>query len=277
MVFLAAVLSGCSSDRSLDISAPTEQENVSVPLDPATEEEAADSSTSTDGITTIKTFPFPSEYSYLGDVAYDSASDTVWTFAGDSNSLDTLLQIDLQDGSVLNSADNPSFFLNHGSEVAFDGEYLWATTYGSSNGESQSYIFKLDTSGNILEQIPCPSTDTGGYCEGLAWDGQYLWTGASDNKSLVRYDPSTGETTAYENFWDTIGYGIDIGYDFVSGQLLVKKDGKFIYIDSQSVEILYEERYDGSISKGDWTGELFWFADTWKLMMTNVLLDPATE
>ncbi len=48
--------------------------------------------------------------------------------------------------------------------LAWDGQYLW-------NADSFGYIYKLDTSGNVIEYFEAPGDDP----NGLAWDGEYLW------------------------------------------------------------------------------------------------------
>ena len=68
---------------------------------------------------------------------------------------------------MLTSFDSPG---KVSSDLAWDGTYLW------NLDKADGKIYKLDTSGNVIDSINAP-----GYINqysasgGLAWDGTYIW------------------------------------------------------------------------------------------------------
>ena len=205
----------------------------------------------------IKKLPFPSGITWIGDMAYDKATSSLWALTGNNASLNTLTQIDINNGSVLASNSNNNWSINHSSSLAYDGQYLWATSYGTSNGVPQSYIYKLSTGGAILTQFACPATTTGGYCNGLAWDGSALWSGASDNKNLTRFGTEGSIQTQYVNVFTTVGLNnLDIAFDTISNRLIITKDG-VKYIDPLTGTITNTVAVY-TVHGGAWDGALYW-------------------
>lgn len=205
----------------------------------------------------VKTIPFPAGISGVSDIVYDSATQSLLVFAYElSSKVVKIIRVDPSSGVVLHTTPivNPNFYMNHASEFTKAGSYYYGTSYGTGNGGSQSYVYKIDLLGNILASFPCPATSTGGFCEGLAWDGQYLWSGASDNKSLTQFSTS-GSVQANITPWNTISIR-DLSYDTATNQLLVVKGGRLRRIDP--VTAIEVSSSSGFREGGDWDGNLFW-------------------
>lgn len=209
--------------------------------------------------TIIKTLPYPAGITGISDVVYDSSSQSLFLFIYDvlnNWKVTKIIQVNPLSGETLSTTDitNPDFFINHASEFTKAGDYYYGTSSGWSNGTPQSLIYKIDINGNIISSFPCPATNTGGFCEGLAWDGTYLWTGASDNKDIVQFS-TDGTIQKTITLFNTIGIG-DISYN--NGKVIVSKDNYIYQVDPQS-STTSNEFYIGSFKTGDWDGQLFWF------------------
>jgi len=209
-----------------------------------------------------KTIPYPTGITGISDVVYDSSSQTLFLFVYDTLNnwkVTKIIQINPSSGAIINTTIiiNPDFFMNHASEFIKAGNYYYGTSYGWSNGVPQSVIYKIDLNGNIVLTFPCPATNTGGFCEGLAWDGTSLWTGASDNKNIVQFS-TDGTVQKTITPFNTVGVG-DIAYN--NGKLIVSKDNYIYQIDPQSNTII-NQFYTGYTKKGDWGGQLFWFINS---------------
>ena len=208
----------------------------------------------------VRTLPFPAGISGVSDVVFDSASQAFLLFAYDVLSnwkVTKIIQIDYLSGATLSTTTivNPDFFMNHASEFVKAGDYYYGTSYGWSNGVPQSLIYKIDLNGNIVSTFPCPATSTGGFCEGLAWDGQYLWSGASDNKNLTQFSIN-GTVYATLTVLDSIG-SHDVSYDKTAQQLIVSLDNSLNrYNPVTGAEI--NNVYTGFSRVGDWDGNFFW-------------------
>ncbi len=162
--------------------------------------------------TIVKKIPYPSGVPWIGDMVYDVSDKTVWLLAGSQTVLDKFMQID-ETGAVLKTVPNSTFWINHGSELAFDGANLWATSYGWSNGVPQSYIYKIDPlTGSVATSFPCPASSTGGFCEGITWDGSQLWSATSDNRNLVSYTTNGTLQSLFLNEFSTIGTNTHLSY-----------------------------------------------------------------
>lgn len=208
----------------------------------------------------VRTLPLPAGISGVSDVVFDGASQTFLLFAYDVLSnwkVTKIIQIDYLSGATLSTTTivNPDFFMNHASEFVKAGDYYYGTSYGWNNGVPQSLIYKIDLNGNIVSTFPCPASSTGGFCEGLAWDGQYLWSGASDNKNLTQFS-ITGVTNATLTVLDSIG-SHDVSYDKAAQQLIVSLDNSLnSYNSVTGAEI--NNVYTGLSRVGDWDGNFFW-------------------
>lgn len=239
------ILSACGGDDSTHISFETEN-------NPPTEEPPPFSSGDI-----VSTIPFPQEYTWIGDLVVDGSS--AWMLAGTNITLDAFIQIDLETGAVLQVHTNSEFFLNHGSELAFDGENFRGTSYGYMNGVPQNHIFTIDQTGAIIGQMPCPTSNTGGFCEGLAWDGIHLWSGASDNRNLARFDLNGDVYLTIENLWDTIGINQDLAFNPQADHVTATHNSRLLRIDPETGSIITETALH--LFKGDRDGDYWWQAN----------------
>ena len=72
-------------------------------------------------------------------------------------------------------------------DLAYDGEFIWATNSGDGNSSLGPMIYKLDAdSGTVIESHPSIS----GHPCGLAWDGQYLWHSVFLDGTIYKLDPT---------------------------------------------------------------------------------------
>ncbi|ACM18554.1 hypothetical protein Geob_0181 [Geotalea daltonii FRC-32] len=208
----------------------------------------------------VRTIPFPAGISGVSDVVFDSSSQTLLVFAYDvldNWKVTKIIQIDYSSGATLNTTAivNPDFFMNQSSEFTKAGDYYYGTSYGNSNGVPQSFIYKIDMNGNVIASFPCPATNAGGFCEGLAWDGQYLWSGASDNKNLTQFS-TNGSVHATITAWNYIGT-TDVSYDKTMNQLIVSLNNRLHRVDPVT-GTENSSVYTGFSRVGDWDGNLFW-------------------
>lgn len=235
----------------------------------STSNQTFDNSTSHQTFSNITTTPgtikkiiaYPAGIVGVSDLVYDNPG--LWLLAergSTSGSTLELIKVDKESGQTLQTIPliNPPFSLNHASEMAWNGEFFWMTSYGWSNGIPQSYIYKVDLTGNLVATIPCPSTNTGGFCEGLAWDGIYLWTGASDNKNIVQFSTDGVGIKTLNNVFSSIGVG-DVSLKDTS-HLIISHTNYLYLIDTASMAIT-GQLYTSYSKKGDWDSQLFWFAN----------------
>lgn len=203
----------------------------------------------------VLTLPFPAGISWIGDIAYDATSNTIWFLAGNNTTLDRLVQIDTA-GNEIKGFPNSVFWLNHGSELTFDGTYLWATSYGT-NGTPQSFIYKINPqTGTVISQFACPASSTGGYCEGIVWDGTHLWSAASDNKNLVSYGTDGIVNSTYTNFFGTIGTNTHLFYKPSMSRVIAMHDS--IYIINPSTGASSSPTYMLTPHSSGWDGQNIW-------------------
>lgn len=209
---------------------------------------------------TIKTIPFPTGVTYFSDLAYDRLTNTAWLLAGnDTGKPKWFIQIDTS-GAVLkkNLLPNLPFWVNYASYLTFDGTNIWATSYGSSSGGQVSKIYTLDTSGNVLKEMPCPATTTGGYCQGIAWDGTKFWTVASDSKDLVSFFPDGTVSTKFSGMFPEISQNRNLFYDWSKSRLIASGLDS---IDTSTGNRVRTWPFNGG-GRGDWDGQYFWNINT---------------
>lgn len=72
-----------------------------------------------------------------------------------------------------------------------NGEY-WVTGAGLASNTEPNYLWRLDGSGNVLNQYTQPTSSTWGWRD-MAWDGTYLYS--SDSPVVQQIDPATGMAT----------------------------------------------------------------------------------
>ncbi len=102
----------------------------------------------------------------------------------------TIYRLSPDDGSVLSSFPYPDEF-EYCEGLAWDGTYLLACGWESSNGYG-SKIFTLDPEdGAIIESFSYPLEEP--WPHGITYDGQYIWANEFNTNSLDKLDRETGE------------------------------------------------------------------------------------
>jgi hypothetical protein len=205
----------------------------------------------------IGTFPYPDGIKTIADVYYNQETNTLFALAFHSpaDSPAAILEINYDTGAVITEIPlvDPPFSLNYSSEMVRAGQDYYTTSYGWSNGVAQSHIYKIDATGIVVETLACPAAKWDGFCEGLAWDGQFLWSGASDSRDLTRFILAGEVDRTLSNVSDTNGIK-DISYDAGKDRLVAIK-----YDINQAVDMvdpadgtMATKTLAGSINKGDW-------------------------
>jgi hypothetical protein len=75
--------------------------------------------------------------------------------------------------------------------VEFDGEYFWIT--GGNNGTDPNKLYKLDSTGNLVDIYDQPAHCTNWGWRDLTFDGTYLYGSVKENVDQI--DPATGQYT----------------------------------------------------------------------------------
>ena len=197
------------------------------------------------------TLAFPDGITTVGDVCFNEEEQTLSMLAGDDTALSEWLKIDPGTGEVLSRAPNNQTDINSGSEIACVGSAIWAT--------SDHYIYKIDpATGSTSKRINCPTTDTG-ICEGLAWDGINLWSGASDGTALSSFDTSGNIVDTIPDLWQTVNSTLDLDWDSTSDVLIAIKNGYPNIVDTVDKSLLHEATTDIG-NRGGWSGNsnIFW-------------------
>ena len=218
----------------------------------------------------IKTLPYPTGISWISDIYADSATNTFWLLGESAVTEIHLIQINSQTGEVIDSINfnDAPFFLNHASELTWDGTSFWITSYGWESGVLQSFIYKINSSGDILETLSCPASETGGLCEGITWDGDSLWSGSSDNMDIVRFSQNELVELRVEGVLDSLGTR-DVSYDSASNAILVSH-ANYLYFLNLSNLLVEKQVYTTFSRVGDWDGELYWAVNNSTLMLEGI-------
>lgn len=251
-------LAGCGNGAGV-----ATENNVATDNPPA----FSNTTTTTPSRENLSKISYPDGITWIGDLAHDSATNTIWFLAGNSIKLDRLIQMDFT-GRIINEFPNPIFWLNHGSELTFDGSDLWGTSYGSSNGNAVSTIYRIDPeTGTAEPRFACPAT-TEEWCEGITWDGSGFWSGASDNSTLVKYLPTGEVVDSIAQVTGSTGIS-DVIFDAADKRLTIVKWNSWIYtLDPVSREIS-PGRYISPGLRGFRDMQTFWRANnTTKLIET---------
>jgi len=212
--------------------------------------------------TVQKTIPFPSGITWVIDLASDRTG-TLWLLVGPNSTSPAteLVRVNSSTGQVVQTlpANNWPIFLNQNSSLAFDGEFFWATSFGSLNGVPQSFIYELDATARVIATFKCPATTTG-FCQGLARDGATFWTAGSDNSSLARFEVvgTSLQSQSFNNLWDTAGV-TDVAFDTGTRQVLVTK-GQLRFFSPQQAGVVATQSLPQT-GVGDWDSSLLWVID----------------
>jgi len=197
------------------------------------------------------TLAFPDGITTVGDVCFNEEDQTLIMLAGDDTALSEWLEVDPETGDVLSRTPNNQTDINSGSEIACVGSVIWAT--------SDDYIYKINLStGATLARIGCPTTSTG-YCEGLAWDGINLWSGASDGTDLSSFDTAGNIIDTIPDLWQTANSTFDLDWDSTSDVLIAIKNGYPNIVDTADKSLLNEATTNIG-HRGGWSGNsnIFW-------------------
>lgn len=179
-LLIPLVLAGCPLDSGVD--AWEGVLNVDIDQDEDVAGEDVDE-TNGDGL------PYPDGVDRVYDLAVDG--NTLWLWAedlGDENGpvLISLSLLTEEAGQPLTITQPPAG-LNRGSELTSDGTAFWFT---SSGGDAEE-LFQVDRDGVVIDTVPCPFAATGG-CQGVAWDGTFLWTAEQGGTRVTRVSPTPG-------------------------------------------------------------------------------------
>jgi hypothetical protein len=127
------------------------------------------------------------------DRVYDLAvvGTRLWLWAEDLSDGDgpVLISISSSTGEAADpvTIDQRPGLLNARSELTWDGDAFWFTS--DESDPAQAELFRVDSNGTLIDRIPCPFSGTNG-CNGLAWDGTFLWT--AERTQVARVDPVDG-------------------------------------------------------------------------------------
>ncbi len=153
---------------------------------------------------------------YMSGIAYDNGNFWVATYYPDDPSV--IYQVD-DTGTVLQQF---NFELPGTTEQPWDlcmhGNDLWIADY------YDDALYKVDTSGTILETHPSEGTDPAG----IVWDGQYLWycdNGSGGFDYIYKVDLGGAGTPAIQLGWDNYDFGNTIIGQPASVELSVTNTG----------------------------------------------------
>jgi hypothetical protein len=94
--------------------------------------------------------------------------------------------------------------------LTWDGEGYWAATRkNTEDSPEQARLYKLDENLNVVRELDPPGVG----CQGLAWDGSYLWFVDVFSNNIYVLDVA-GDTVSVRNQYNTsFGYLSGIVYD----------------------------------------------------------------
>lgn len=143
-----------------------------------------------------------------------------------SNADDHLIQqIDTSDGSVVNSIPAPAkYHKSYPAGLAWDGQDMWNNDPMDLVANPNDSIYKIDTTGKILQSRHAFGT----YTTGLAWDGAFLWS--SDNASLKIYKIKPSSFKIVDTVDAPGGY-------YPNGLAF---DGKYLWVANNDTDSLYQ-------------------------------------
>ena len=265
LILSLLVLSGCSGQSSPELNIPSGQSPKTPPvipdpppvIPPAIPDQPYVIPAATSPGDVVKTIAFPEGISGVSDIVFDKSSQSLLIFVYDIATnweVTKIIQIPITSGTVLAEVDinNPDFFMNHASSFSKNDNYFYGTSYGYSNGIPQSLIYMIDFNGKVVGSFSCPSTNVDGFCKGVAWDGQYLWSGGSNLTKFSMDGLFIKEIGAL----DLVNNRVE-AYDPDASQLIVSTDNHLRFIDIiTGAEV--RSVYTGSSRIGDWDGKLFW-------------------
>lgn len=179
---------------------------------------------------------------YPGGLAWDGKN--LWLGYTSSSQLRTIDKIDTADGTVLKSIPEPN--PDPAAEIrglAWDGNYLWVyrKRFGSSTPDRWDYIYKMDTTGTVLDSVRSPVED---YVGGLAFGEGSLWLSQYYPPNVIhKVNPATG---AIEQTINAVG----------EQPMGVAYDGQFLWCaEDTGFGATRQEIYKYDPKTGTYTGE----------------------
>ena len=201
----------------------------------------------------VKTLPFPSGVTEIRDITFDAATGDFWPLET-QGSTPSIFRVSRSTGTVREVIllTDPIFSVDTLNEIA-----LVLGNFQLTTGALASDLYTANPSGAFLGGVQCPSTSTG-FCRGLAWDGTYLWSGASDSTDMAAFD----FTGTVQRVVPAPALVEDVDYDSSRGHLLVTTSAsQNLYRIDPLTGGIAETIPVGTLNKGTWDGELFWFVD----------------
>lgn len=178
---------------------------------------------------------------YPGGLTWDGQH--LWLGSTSSGQLRTIDKIDPVTGAVLKSIPEPR--PEAAAEIrglAWDGDYLWVyrERFGSSTPDRWDYIYRMDTTGVVLDSIRSPFED---YTGGMAWGDSSLWLSQYNPPNVIhRVNPNTG---AIEQTINAVG----------EQPMGVAWDGQFVWAaEDTGFGATRQEIYQYDPTTGSYTG-----------------------
>ena len=145
----------------------------------------------------LSQFDLPAHY--MSGIAYDNGNFWVATYYPDDPSV--IYQVD-NTGTILQqfNFDIPDNDEEQPWDLCMHGSDLWIADY------YDDALYKVDTSGTILETHPSESSNPAG----IVWDGQYLWycdNGSGGFDFLYKVDLGGSGTPAIQLGWNNYDFG----------------------------------------------------------------------
>lgn len=129
-----------------------------------------------------------------------------------------IYQINPEDGAVVGQIDPPGPDPEYVTGLTWNGTHLLVTVK-----PWKIYYVDINT-GMAVDSIPAPS---GSNNEGLAWDGEFLWSTNFGNNVIYKLDPGTGDVLEW---FQPFSPGGNTGLTY---------DGYNLYVSMQNTQLIY--------------------------------------
>lgn len=250
-LLLALVLSGCPLNSGIDAWEGILNSDIDQDGDIAGEE--------TEGA--AEELAYPEGVDQVFDLTV--VGTTLWLWANDTgDDVDgpVLIPLSVSTGDVGNTIaiqDRPGL-INAASELTWDGAAFWFTSDGNV---SQAQLYQVERDGTVAGSITCPFAGVA-ECQGLAWDGSFLWTGEKNGTQVTRVSTIPGGVvpSPFSPWGDTSG---TIDFLFAqettdTSQALVVRDRTLYWIDSSSESV--SDGLDVDFERGGANSGTIWYA-----------------